>query len=282
MAATFWLKDGKLLVDATGKPILCETCPCTTGMACICTCTSCPDGAPAEWTITLAGILNGLCGDCDNLNTTFTFTYASGCIWACPLEFCGGDPDFITFSYSGTSWELQFPASAGSTAYSVAEAAGDCTAVKTLAFVSTGLSCINWPLTVDVIPVGSGACTTVCNGCCPGGAPATLTVAVTVICDTVPVGTYNITAVWDAVNQWWYGTSDECGTLQFYMICLNPEDGCDGYIMTVYCDDELGEGFPNTCDCDPFGITANLSGDFGTCACCPGGTASFAFSVVIS
>jgi hypothetical protein len=28
MAAKFWLKDGKLVVDGYGKPILCETCPC--------------------------------------------------------------------------------------------------------------------------------------------------------------------------------------------------------------------------------------------------------------
>lgn len=28
MAAKFWIKDGKLVVDGTGHPILCEECPC--------------------------------------------------------------------------------------------------------------------------------------------------------------------------------------------------------------------------------------------------------------
>jgi hypothetical protein len=27
-AATYWLKDGKILVDGAGKPILCDHCPC--------------------------------------------------------------------------------------------------------------------------------------------------------------------------------------------------------------------------------------------------------------
>ena len=44
MALSFWLNDGKIVVDATGKPVVCETCPCDEDAPCIC-----PEGLAAYY-----------------------------------------------------------------------------------------------------------------------------------------------------------------------------------------------------------------------------------------
>lgn len=275
----FWFQDGKVVVDGTGKPIDCVDCPCSTGMSCVCTCSACPAGAPAQWTVTLTTLTNGACGDCAVLNITFTLNYVSGCLWeADPVAFCAGAP-VVTFQYTGGQWVLTFPGSVlfgGATVYTLTEVPTDCVVVKTLALAPFGgFSCNGWPATIDVTPVGTGACTTVCTDCCPDGLPSTLfatfTDGATPVCACLSGLTIPIAYIGSGQ---WFGTAVACGhTIGVLLIC-NPAAGCSNFDVEVRCD-----GFPiygpfgpfpvdGGCDCDPLSLVwANktFTGACGTC-----------------
>ena len=88
MALTFWLKDGKCVVDATGKPILCATDPCADPVP-----ASCPGGLGLCYK--LSGYSDGdltACPECDNNDNptypnwdgSFTTTDAGICRWVAP------------------------------------------------------------------------------------------------------------------------------------------------------------------------------------------------------
>lgn len=102
----FWKNsEGKILVDATGRPIKCEDCPC--GERPTVSCGGCTQPVPAEITVDLGagGWINNLCNDCEtiageyvlsNIGSGFscTFRYTES---VCPFPWtnCGTDT-FLT------------------------------------------------------------------------------------------------------------------------------------------------------------------------------------------
>lgn len=52
--------------------------------------------SPAQWVMTVTGVANGTCVNCNNVNGTFVLSYVSGCRWASPpLALCGGNSTWI-------------------------------------------------------------------------------------------------------------------------------------------------------------------------------------------
>lgn len=66
-----------------------------------CSCVTCPDGAPPSYIVTLAGISNGTCTACNNLNSLTPielFSMGPGCIWARTFpSICGWTQLTLTF-----------------------------------------------------------------------------------------------------------------------------------------------------------------------------------------
>lgn len=94
--SNIWIKNGKVVLNENGEPILCDECPCPD---CVpgASCEHCDDVSPAEYTVLFSSI--ELCDECflddiggtynklawpsgvgDTLNTSHTLTQAS-CEW---------------------------------------------------------------------------------------------------------------------------------------------------------------------------------------------------------
>ncbi len=199
---SFWTKSGAIVVDGSGNPIDCASCPC--GMNCVCTCGSCPAGAAAQWTVELPGITDAGCIDCGNY-ASITLDYSVSCAWTATVTICGF-AHTVTCQYAAGVWTLTLPTIPSDTVYSLTEATPDCTVAKTLALVAhSDLGCTNWPDPVTVTPVGSGACTTVCTTCCTDGIPTTLHATIT--SDCAGINGLVVTIVWDAGLSSWIGTA---------------------------------------------------------------------------
>lgn len=98
MTLKAWLKDGKILVDGNGDIILCETCPCDTGVETGC----CGNSIPETLTATISGS-----GDCSCYNgKTVSLTYSSGnSRWEGTLASASGcsNGDLTLYFYCGAS-----------------------------------------------------------------------------------------------------------------------------------------------------------------------------------
>lgn len=86
---------------------------CTTGSPCDCLC--CTGGYWTEYTFTVSGITNRVCGDCTAWNGTWTLKYRGGCLWTtddvATDPYCaalpGGDPMWSLACDSATGlWTL--------------------------------------------------------------------------------------------------------------------------------------------------------------------------------
>ena len=128
--------------------------------ACGCTqcgveCTSCPV-APATWTVTLAGITDGTCSDCETWNRQYLMTFnptggGTACVWTetislgcsvikAQFSISGGTANFALFSSGGgvAAWEL------GSGV--------NCFAANVLTLSGAIAECSTLPATVTVSP----------------------------------------------------------------------------------------------------------------------------------
>ena len=72
MAQTFWTYSGDIAVDAQGRPILCDECPCPDN-----SCNSCVPSIPDTLYVTFSG----LGGDLAVHNGKKELSWAMGCSW---------------------------------------------------------------------------------------------------------------------------------------------------------------------------------------------------------
>ena len=89
MALKAWIKDGKLVVDGTGKPILCEVCPCDTPS--IGECDRFLDPVFSQFPSNLFWTASNLAGDCGCLtNLSGTMSEVGSGLWLVDADgpFC--------------------------------------------------------------------------------------------------------------------------------------------------------------------------------------------------
>jgi hypothetical protein len=260
---SFWLNNDKIVVGASGNPVECATCPC--GMDCVCTCSSCPDGAPSQWTFTLTGITNVGCVGCTNLNTTFTLNYVSGCTWSADVDICSATRT-ITFVYVAGFWVLTIPTLPADAVYNLSDASPDCLVAKTLSLVSSSdFGCTGWPATVTVTPVGSGECTTVCTACCSAGIPTTLYATLTNNANCACLNGVVLTMTYNSGGGYWSGTTSICGAgeIEIRIACTGPT--CH-FGVEAYCSGVLQDfGADTACDCSTMTWTFGTPFAVGTC-----------------
>jgi hypothetical protein len=102
----------------------------------VATCSCCPDGAPATWTLTASGFTNGTC-TCVNLNGTFSLTYSGGCTWqSANITVCGFPSDNWVLGCSAGTWTVTLPGSPQ--ADYVLSGSFNCFGSNTFTFSSTG------------------------------------------------------------------------------------------------------------------------------------------------
>lgn len=96
----FWTNTaGNVLVDITGKPILCAICPCG-GIGC----EFCSSGVgPPQFGVTISGITNDVCANCDpEFNNTFICDFDSVLGDACKWKYTfPGESALCTGLYPG-------------------------------------------------------------------------------------------------------------------------------------------------------------------------------------
>jgi len=133
-------------------------CPCDTQTN---ACSKCPDGAPAEWTFDVSGIIDNFCtqGDCPEANGTFTLIHQSGCIWKTATfgSTCIADSFWkLEYFLTPDRWELQHlgPNISSSPPFVIDNADFDCLGDNILASLSTvGIECKDYPATATISPV---------------------------------------------------------------------------------------------------------------------------------
>lgn len=99
-----WTNDNKIVIDATGKIVLCDDCPCT-GTASMVDCAECITGS-APWQVSveiplLDDTVN--CSDCADFGATYVISGVSNCEWqgtfanptSCPAP--SGDDEIIVY-----------------------------------------------------------------------------------------------------------------------------------------------------------------------------------------
>ncbi len=102
MALKAWIKDGKLVVDADGKPILCEDCPCDGSLPAAC-CESASLTSTGTATVSVNGVSLG----------TFSLTLSvfGPAFWQydlTPIEYCAENVGIsIGATCSGGIWGVQ-------------------------------------------------------------------------------------------------------------------------------------------------------------------------------
>ena len=77
--STLWTYNGNLVVNGSGQPIFCDTCPCVVEEPPVNTCNSCDPAIPDTLYVTLSG----LAGDFAAWNGKHTLEWVSGCLWRC-------------------------------------------------------------------------------------------------------------------------------------------------------------------------------------------------------
>lgn len=97
VSATFWTTGGKLIVDGSGKLILCDSCPCPGGGHT----SPCNGTDPVPGTLVFSMTFNGIT---HNVNLTWVAGSAS-CFGGEGWEYTGGDvaycSDFPSFALAG-------------------------------------------------------------------------------------------------------------------------------------------------------------------------------------
>lgn len=131
----------------------------------ITTCAQCPT-APAQWSMTVAGITNGFCTNCARWNGSWTLTNhtitgraGGACYWSTPAE-AGAAPCLFAASNS-PRWQLLLTATqaeltvdgGGGGSWTLAIGSFNCTGTNVLSKVSADTDCNNWPATITIDPI---------------------------------------------------------------------------------------------------------------------------------
>jgi hypothetical protein len=113
-----WFATGQLpALPVAPSPCLCQILPAqaagglvltgaATGFAALTSCVQCPGGAPANWTMTVAGA-TGLFA---NVNGTWTVPYLSGCTWTLTLA----TNNLRSVTFAGGLWQIRIQSHPGS------------------------------------------------------------------------------------------------------------------------------------------------------------------------
>jgi len=121
-------------------------------------CAECPDGMSVCWELTVAGITNDVCAECDEMNGTFILSWVSGCIFESPnegaLEACMGSSAIRWSFVINVFGQLTLSANGGIATYATA-GGGDvnCNDTNEVPFISSSTACQNWPATLTLEPI---------------------------------------------------------------------------------------------------------------------------------
>jgi hypothetical protein len=157
-----------------GSVVTCDSVPCT------------ENDLPRQWTVTVAGVTNGICARCTVANGTWTLDYvnAGGCTWATPETIdCAGTQSIALIQDDAGSVRYRLTLSAVAE-YQCLYANWHCCGPNTFTRISTDPNCATSPATLVATPVGDcsgkiggggGGGGVTGSGCCDGYTlPATL------------------------------------------------------------------------------------------------------------
>lgn len=149
---------GKPIINSSGAPIDCPTCPCSSGVTC---CFTAP--VPTCLEIVFSGVTNGTCTACASFNSTYELIYGSygpsACQWRSdgPQSIDCGTPatirvDLYILNLGNCAVIVEFSLSAMIHArYTGSFAPGSLSFPWTLAKNAPGSSTLcTWPATIDV------------------------------------------------------------------------------------------------------------------------------------
>jgi hypothetical protein len=167
---SLWINtNGKLIFNSSGNIVECNECPCVDDPPLIDGCVQCPDGVAQYWELPIAGVTNGICVVCSDLNRTFNIPWIGGCTWTTGnfLTDCGTNQRW-TFFYGpklaaettapiGDAWRLRYTLQGVGTLsegqWYIHPDDFDCTGPNILTRVFTNFQrCSNFPLTVTIEP----------------------------------------------------------------------------------------------------------------------------------
>jgi len=109
-----WMNDDKLVIDGTGKIVLCGDCPCT-GTASMVDCAECISGeAPWQVSVEIPSLGDTVnCSDCADFGGTYVISGVSNCEWqgtfanptSCPAP-TGDDEIIVYFNLLQSGFDL--------------------------------------------------------------------------------------------------------------------------------------------------------------------------------
>jgi hypothetical protein len=114
-------------------------------------CSACPDGAAVQYRFSLAGISNGVCTDCANLDGDVTVTWVGGCTWQSPgVSVCGQPPVPWVLTIGASTIDLDGPISL---IYHASRGGWDCLSPLLMPILFSGPACVGYPGSVTLTPV---------------------------------------------------------------------------------------------------------------------------------
>lgn len=133
----------------TVTPILTDMLTCTTPC---CGCSS----FPSRWRLTITGVTNNTCGECNGYNLSILLFKQQGlCIWVGfdTEGFCGANSEYVLVCES-THWDLDLPGivGLGSAFYRTLVANWNCLDMNVMPRFEVQSPHCNWPLTVTLVP----------------------------------------------------------------------------------------------------------------------------------
>ncbi len=185
-------------------PGCCDDCDCDD------TCIHCPGtNAPTKWNVQIAGLVDGICNNCEAANTNYFLDHDSttGCVWSCTLPIgCDGhcDLDEITLILSKSGSDFLLTVQLGQHVWELNNGATEVACCEkdwiTVPHKTNSGDCNSSNATCRV-RCGTIACPTIIDCSCPDArynrAPCCFAVTVTDIVGNCPAGCSVLNKTWN-------------------------------------------------------------------------------------
>ncbi len=238
-----------------GYPCCCAEAPSSCDNPCICSVFDNSD-APCCITITIAGVVEGTCGDCDNLNTIYNLSQVeeNGCVWKCEnLTPPSCDPTniILTAYQDGSNYKIkvELGSHVWEKNYSTTKPTCDGIDGETLSHQTNSGDCDSSSATCTLGTKTIENCFCVgdcpCNNCSENKPPCCLIVTLSGItdgtCSFCDITMNRSFACYYTSNCTWVGSIPDCCDDCEDTITVTLTESSGDYILTVTVGDDIWE-----------------------------------------